>query len=87
MAAIQECGFQPDEHPPHSLDLAPSDYYLFPKTKKKHSVHHFRHDDDLKQAVRAFLEAQDITFHREGIEMLQHRWTTCASLQGDDVEK
>jgi hypothetical protein len=27
---IDECGFIEMEHQPYSLDLAPSDYYLFP---------------------------------------------------------
>ena len=30
-AAIHQCGFQLVEHPAYSYDLAPSDYYLFPK--------------------------------------------------------
>ena len=28
-------GFQILDHPPYSLDLAPSDYHLFPRPKKK----------------------------------------------------
>jgi hypothetical protein len=31
--AIQCCGFQELNHPPYSLDLAPSDYFLFSKLK------------------------------------------------------
>ena len=33
MAAIQKYGFQLVKDPPYSPDLAPSDYYLFPKMK------------------------------------------------------
>ena len=43
--------------------------------------------DNVKQAIEAFLEAQDATFYREGIQILQQRWTKSASLQGDNVEK
>ena len=57
------------EHPPYSPDLAPSDNYVFPKMRKELSGCHFCTDYDVKQAVEAFLEAQDATFHREGIQM------------------
>ena len=87
MAAIWECGFQLAEHPPYSPDLVHPDYYLFPKMKKELSGCHFHTNDDVKQAVEAFLEAQNATFYREGIQMLQHCWTKCVSLQGDFVEK
>ena len=33
-AAVKECGVEEIEHPPYSRDLAPSDYYLFPKLRK-----------------------------------------------------
>ncbi|CAG4977612.1 unnamed protein product [Parnassius apollo] len=35
MAAIQETGFELLEHPPYSPDLAPSDFYLFPRLKER----------------------------------------------------
>lgn len=31
---VDEIGFEFDDHPPYSPDLAPSYYYLFPKLKK-----------------------------------------------------
>ena len=63
------------------------DYYLFPKMKKELSGSHFRTDNGAKQAVKAFLEAQDATFYREGIHMLQNRSSKYVNLQGDYVEK
>lgn len=33
MAALRNCGYETLNHPPYSPDLAPSDYYLFPKWK------------------------------------------------------
>ena len=33
MTAATECGFQVLPHPPYSTDMAPSDFYLFPKLK------------------------------------------------------
>ena len=31
MARIHDCGFELVPHPPHSPDLAPSDFHLFPR--------------------------------------------------------
>jgi histone-lysine N-methyltransferase SETMAR len=87
MAAINECGFELLEHPPYSPDLAPSDYYLFPKLKKELSGRHFDTDDDVIGAVTQFLEDQPPDFYKTGIRMLQHRWKKCVDLEGDYVEK
>jgi histone-lysine N-methyltransferase SETMAR len=87
MAAINECGFEILEHPPYSPDLAPSDYYLFPKLKKKLSGRQFETNDDVIDAVNQFLEDQDADFYKAGIRMLQDRWTKCVHLGGDYVEK
>ena len=35
-------------HPPYSPDLAPCDFYLFPKLKSKVKVHHFRMMENTK---------------------------------------
>ena len=87
MAAINECGFELLEHPPYSPDLAPSDYYLFPKLKKELCGRHFDTDDDVIGAVNQFLEDQSPDFYKAGISMLYNRWTKCVDLQGDYVEK
>ena len=74
MAANQKCGFQLVEDPHYSPDLNPSDYYLFPKTKKELDGHHFALDDDVMNSVDA-----------EGIRLLHDRWTKCVNV--DYVEK
>ena len=63
MAAIQKCGFQLVEDPPYSPDLAPSDYYLFPKIKIEIGGPHFAPDDDVMNAVNQFLKDQNGTFY------------------------
>ncbi|CAK9806934.1 Histone-lysine N-methyltransferase SETMAR [Anthophora plagiata] len=35
MAALHRCGFESLVHPTYSLDLTPSDYYLFPNLEKR----------------------------------------------------
>ena len=40
MTAVTECGFEILSHPPYSPDMAPSDFYLFPKLKSHlYTVH------------------------------------------------
>ena len=39
------------EHPPYSPDLAPSDFFLFPKVKERLADKRFTNDEDLKNAV------------------------------------
>ena len=86
MAAVQKCGFQL-EHPPYSPDLAPSDYYLFPKIKKELGGHYFATDDDVMNAADNFLRALNGAFYTEGACLLHDRWTKCVNVGGDFVEK
>ena len=81
LAAIQKCGFQLGEDPPYSPDLAPSDYYLFPKMKKEFGGHYFARYD-VMNAVD-----QNGAIYTEGIRLLHDRWTNCVNVGGDYVEK
>nr|XP_006818318.1 PREDICTED: uncharacterized protein LOC100368076 [Saccoglossus kowalevskii] len=65
-------GFEPLPHPSYSPDLAPLDFYLFPKLKFHLRGHRFETDDDVIQAVEAYLRDQDETFFQRGIEKLEH---------------
>ena len=76
MAAIQKCGFQLVEDPPYFPDLAPSDYYLFPKMKKQLGGYHFARDDSLS-AMDHFIRDQNGAFYTEGIRLLHDYWTKC----------
>ena len=87
MATIQKYGFQLVEDPHYSPDLAPSDYYLFPKKKKELGGHHFTRDDDVMNAVNHFLRNQNGAFYTEGIHLLHDGWTKCVNVGGDYIEK
>ncbi|CAK1592554.1 unnamed protein product [Parnassius mnemosyne] len=87
MAAIQETGFELLEHPPYSSDLAPSDFYLFPRLKERLRGKKFEDDSKVMAAVEAFWESQDKEFFSKGILGLEKRWTKCIDLLGDYVEK
>jgi histone-lysine N-methyltransferase SETMAR len=76
------------KHPPYSPDLAPSDFYLFPKLKLFLAGQRFSFSN---QETIADVEGYfaDLTKHhyRDGIMALEHRWNKCISLKGDYVEK
>ena len=51
-------GFQYVDHPPHSLELAPSDYRLFPGLKKQLKGRHFSSDAEVIAAAETWLDGQ-----------------------------
>jgi len=87
MAAIRDAGFELMNYPPYSPDLAPSDFYLFPKLKEEIRGKKFEDDSEVMAAVEAFFEGQDKEFYKKGILGLEKRWTKCIDLKGDYVEK
>jgi len=86
-SAATECGYELLPHPPYSPDLAPSDFYLFPKLKEHLRGRQYTCDSDVIDAVEEFLADQDTAFYQARIEMLQKRWTKCIDVHGDYVEK
>jgi len=58
-------GFQCLDHPPYSLDLAPSDYHLFPGLKKQLKGRHFSFDAEVIGAAKTCLDGQPSDFFFE----------------------
>jgi len=54
-------GFQCLDHPPHSPDLAPSDYHLFPGLKNLKGCH-FSSDAKVIAAAETWLDGQTSEF-------------------------
>ena len=73
--------------PPHSPDLAPSDYFLFPNLKKHLAGKRYENDDDIISAIENFFEGQEENFHATKIRALQHIWKKCVDCRGDYAEK
>ena len=51
--------FQCLDHPPYSLDLAPSDYHLFPGLKKQLKGRHFSYSAEVIFATETWLDRQN----------------------------
>ena len=84
---LRKLEFQVMVHPPYSPDLALSDYHLFGLLKEALSGRRFTSDQEVKEAVHAWLAAQPKTFFSKGIRKLVQQWTKCVEKQGDYVEK
>ena len=59
MTAATEWGFEVLSHPPYSPDMAPSDFYLFPKLKSNLRGTQFGSNEGIIAAVNEYLEDQD----------------------------
>ena len=87
MTAATECGFEVLPHPLYSPDMAPSDFYLFPKLKSNLSGTQFGSNEGVMTVVNEYLEDQEEDFYLEGISKLEQRWTMCIALKGVYIEK
>jgi histone-lysine N-methyltransferase SETMAR len=87
MEKLKNLHYELLEHPPCSLDWAPSDFSLFPKLKLFLAGQHFSSNQELIAAVEGYFADLMKNHYRDGIMALEHRWNKCISLKGDYVEK
>ena len=71
MTAATECGFEILPHPPYSPDMAPSDFYLFPKLKSNLPGTQYGCNEGVIEAVYKYLGDQEKAFYFEGIRKLE----------------
>ena len=72
--AMTECGFEILLHPPYSPDMAPSDFYLFPKTEIPSYGTQYESNEGVIEAVNKYFGDQEKVFYFEGIRKLEQRW-------------
>jgi histone-lysine N-methyltransferase SETMAR len=75
------------KHPPYSQDLAPSDFYLFPKFKLFLAGQRFSSNQEAIAAVEGYFADLMKNHYRDGIMALEHHWNKCISLKEDYVNK
>ena len=83
--SIRNVGFELLHHSPYSPDLAPSDFYLFPKLKKFTKGRKFAADEDVIYTASGWLEDQDQEFFYNGMQALEKLWTKCIYVGRDYV--
>ncbi|KAG6441817.1 hypothetical protein O3G_MSEX001937 [Manduca sexta] len=87
IAKLHELKIESMSHPPYSLVLAPSFYYLFAKLKKMLSGKKIGPNGEEIAETEAYFEALDKSFYRKGIEILEKRWIDCITFEGDYLDK
>ena len=75
------------DHPPYSLDFAPSDFHLFLRLKKHPAGKNFDDDNEVQEDVMTWVKGQAAYFYDSGIQKLVPRLIKCLDNAGDCVEK
>jgi hypothetical protein len=74
------------EQPPYSPDLAPSDFFLFPKIKEILKERHFVDTDNIRSNTTAALKAIPRNQFQNCFEGWARRWHRCIASQGEYFE-
>ena len=74
-------------HPPYSPDLAPSDFFLFPKLKEYLKGVSFNSTDEAKHAAKTLLKNQSAEFFKNGADEWKHCLRKSIDRDGGYVEK
>jgi len=74
------------EHPAYSQDLAPNNFFLFPKIKEILKGRHFDDIDDIRSNTTAALKAIPKTQFQNCFEGWTRRWHRCIASQGECFE-
>jgi histone-lysine N-methyltransferase SETMAR len=87
MKKLRDLHYELLEHPPYFPDLAPSDFYLFPKLKLFLAGQCFSSNREAISTVEGYFADFTKNHCRDGIMALEHRWNKFISLKGDYVKK
>jgi len=74
------------DHPPYSPDLAPPDYFLFPKLKMPMKGHHYSSIEAIQEEVTRVLRSIPEEDFSRAFQRLYERSQTCIALNGDYIE-
>ncbi|GBO00561.1 hypothetical protein AVEN_165514-1 [Araneus ventricosus] len=74
------------EHPPYSPDLAPVDFYLFPRLQMKLKGHRFVDSDEVFENAMKQLKDFSKNGFQECFEQLYERWEKCVDAGGKYFE-
>jgi len=73
-------------HPPYSPDIAPCDFYLFPKLKSELKGHHFGTMENIQIIVTDELHTLTENDFRYCCDQWKKRWNHCVTSQGSYFE-
>jgi histone-lysine N-methyltransferase SETMAR len=87
MGKLRDLHYELLEHSPYSPDLAPSDFFLFPKLKLFLAGEYFSSNHEAIAVVEGYFAYLTENHYRGGLIVLELRWKKCISPKGDYVEK
>jgi hypothetical protein len=67
--------------------LAPSDFHSFPKLKEFLGGRRFKSDEEVKDAIKEWLNGLAVEVYDEGVQKLVTRYDKCLNVCGNYVEK
>ena len=71
MTTATECEFELISHPPYSPDMAPSDFYLFPKLKSHLRGTQYGSNEGVIETVNEYLGTRKMSSYFEEIRKLE----------------
>ena len=84
-AALQELEWEVFQHPPSSLDLAPTDYYLFYSLSNHMRGVTFDNKEDLKNWLNKFFDTRPGDFWRNGIDQFGREGEEVVNSNGEYI--
>jgi len=73
-------------HPPYSPDLAPADFFLFPKLKTTLKESLFQTIEEIQENAIRVLRAITESAFQEAFQQWMKRWERCIASRGNYVE-
>jgi len=73
-------------HPPYSPDLAPADFFLFPKLRTTLKGRRFQTIEEIQENAIRELRAFTESAFQEAFQQWKKRWERCISSRGDYFE-
>ena len=74
-------------HQPYSPDLAPADFFLFPRLKTTFKGHRFQTTEEIKESATRELHAITESAFQEAFQQCKKRWERCIASRGHCVEE
>ena len=71
---LNKLSFELFPNPPHSLDLSPSDYWIFADPKKMLQGKRFGSNEEVIAETEVYFESKDESFYKKAIEKIEKRW-------------
>ena len=83
---LTKMGTKTVPHPPYSPDLAPSDFWLFPKLKEKLRGCRYETIEEMKEAVTKIIDTLTQEDFHGAFQKLLERYNKCIAAGGDYLE-